>query len=254
MEYSSPDSPDLTQKLTAPRRIGFLKRLKDLLTLFSPAERLVFYILSIVLALLGLALLAGANALVSVEIPASGGSIVEGELGPARFINPLLATSQADQDITALVYSGLMRAMPDGSVVPDLASGYTISSDGTVYTFTLRSDATFQDGTPVTSTDVLFTIQSAQNPLVKSVVRADWDDVAVTAPDTHTIVFKLPHAYAPFLQNTTLGIIPAHLWKNIAAEDLPFSPLNTHPIGSGPYKVQGVSTDNTGSATRYVFV
>jgi len=46
----------------------------------------------------------------------------------------------------------------------------------------------------------------AQDPDVKSPHRADWDGVVASAPDAYTVVFKLPHAYAPFLDNTTIGI------------------------------------------------
>lgn len=250
MDYSSSPS-NLKERFLAIRRLSLFSRVEDLLLAFSASERLVLYVLLVILGTSTLALLAGANAAVSVDVPARGGSIVEGEVGPARFINPLLASSQADQDITQLVYSGLTRSLPDGSIIPDLALSYEISQDGTAYTFKLRENAVFHDGTPVTSADVLFTIQTAQNPLVKSLHRADWDGVSVSAPDAHTVVFKLPKAYAPFLQNTAIGILPEHLWKGIAPNDLPFSPLNTHPIGSGPYAVKEVATDNTGSATRY---
>jgi peptide/nickel transport system substrate-binding protein len=251
MDWYSSDTSDLKTKLSAFRRLSILRRVELLLTVFSPGERLLLYILTIAICISTLALLAGANEAVSVSVPAAGGAIVEGEVGPARFINPLLTSSQADEDITELVYSGLMRTLPSGDIVPDLASSYTVSPDGTTYTFAIRPDATFQDGTPVTATDVVFTIQSAQDPALKSVHRADWDGVAVSAPDARTVVFTLPHAYAPFLENTTLGILPAHLWKGIAPEEFAYSPLNTHPIGSGPYAVSDVVTDNTGSATRY---
>src|SRR5690606_28344341 len=120
----------------------------------SPSERLVIYILSTALALGAFLLLVSVNSAVSVRVPSYGGSITEGVVGPARFINPIIAVSQADGDLAALVYSGLMRAMPDGSLIPDLASHYEISEDGTVYTFTLRGDATFHDGTAVTAGDV----------------------------------------------------------------------------------------------------
>ncbi len=76
----------------------------------------------------------------------------------------------------------------------------------------------------------------------------------MSAPDPHTVVFTLPHAYAPFMQNATLGILPQHLWQNIAPEEFPFAPLNTHPVGSGPYKVASFSTDSTGAASRYDLV
>jgi peptide/nickel transport system substrate-binding protein len=248
---SSPSPNDNIKTLAFRPRARFL-RLENLLLSFSSAERLLLYILAVLLGLSAFALLAGANAAVSVRVPAAGGSLVEGEVGPLRFINPVLTLSQADADLSALVYSGLTRALPDGSIVPDIASSYTISEDGTIYTFTLRPNAVFQDGKPLTSADVVFTVQTIQNPGVKSPHRADWEGVQASAPDSHTVVFKLPHAYAPFLQNTTLGILPQHLWGSVTAEEFPFSPLNTHPVGSGPYEVADSAADATGSATRYV--
>lgn len=217
----------------------------------SPFERLVLYILTAILGISTLALLAGANAAVSVTVPSHGGSLTEGLLGPARFLNPLIPMSQADADISALVYSGLTRALPDGRIIPDLASSYEISPDGTSYTFILREDAVFHDGEPVTSADILFTVQSAQNPDIKSSHRADWEGVSVSTPDEKTVIFKLPRAYAPFIQNTTMGILPKHLWSEVTAEEFPFSPLNTNPIGSGPFQISKVETSQTGSATRY---
>ncbi len=248
------NGPIAIAPLMKPRRFALVSALERTLRAFSPAERLFLYVLTIVLGVSTLALLYGANASVSVRVPSHGGALVEGEIGPARFVNPVITMSQADEDLTALVYSGLMRARADGSFVPGLAQSYDISADGLTYTFKIRPDAKFQDGSPLTSADVLFTVHLAQDPTIKSPHRADWEGVAVSAPDSQTIVFKLPKAYAPFLENTTLGILPEKLWKNISAEEFPFSPLNTHPIGSGPYKASNVDTDSTGSVTRYDLV
>lgn len=248
---SSESSRSLKASLTEHRGIRRFSTLHELTRTFSPFERLVLYVCTVVLAASTLGLLAGVNAAVSVDVPSSGGSLVEGEIGPARFINPLIAMSQADLDLSMLVYSGLMRAMPDGSLVSDLASSYEISADGTTYTFKIRDGAKFHDGARVTSADVVFTVQKAQDPAIKSSHRADWEGVQVSAPDAQTVVFKLPRAYAPFLQNTTMGILPQHLWADVTAEEFPFSPINTHPVGTGPYKVAKLETNTTGSATRY---
>ncbi len=243
--------PTKKATLTKERSIMRFSVLDELVARFSPAERLILYTLTVTLAVSALALLSGANETVSLQVPSRGGSITEGLIGPARFINPVLATSAADSDLTALVYSGLVRPLPDGTTVPDIAESYTVSDDGTTYTFKLRTRATFQDGEPVTSADIVFTVKQIQNPDIKSPHRSDWDGVAITAPDDHTIVFTLPHAYAPFIENCTLGILPEHLWKDTTPEDFPFNPLNTHPVGSGPYRVKQVEEDSTGSATRF---
>ncbi|MBI4088233.1 hypothetical protein HY418_02505, partial [Candidatus Kaiserbacteria bacterium] len=244
----------LKTTLTKKRSIFRLSTIEALLSRFSPGERLVLYAFSITLALSTLALLASINGLVSVSVPVQGGTLTEGEVGPARFINPVLTLSGADEDLNELVYSGLMRALPDGSYVPDLASSYEISDDGTTYTFHLRSDATFHDGTSLTAADVLYTVAEAQNPDIRSPRQADWVGVTASSPDPRTVVFTLPHAYAPFIENATMGILPKHLWENVSAEEFPFSSLNTHPVGSGPYRIKSSATDSTGAVTRYDLV
>jgi peptide/nickel transport system substrate-binding protein len=255
-DLNSPNLPLETKEriattLTKKRELRRLEALENIMASFRPSERLLLYVLTIVLSVSVFIILAQLNASVSTVVPARGGSIVEGEVGTARFINPILATSQADQDLTMLVYSGLTRALPHGEIVPDLASSYTISEDGTVYTFTIRDDAVFHDGTPISSDDIHFTIQAAQNPEIRSPRRADWEGVTVSVPDARTVIFTLPHPYAPFIYNTTLGILPKHLWRDTASGDFSFSQLNTRPIGSGPYYVTSATMDSTGTATRY---
>ncbi|MFZ2886201.1 MAG: ABC transporter substrate-binding protein [Minisyncoccia bacterium] len=231
-------------------RRGILGGFNALLRHFSPSERLALYALTVTLALSTFILLVGVNDAVSTQVPTEGGSIVEGAVGTPRFINPVLATTDADQDLAMLTYSGLLRVGENG-LIPDLAGRYEISDDGKTYTFHLREGLAFHDGTPLTSADILFTIALVQNPDIKSPRRADWDGVAVTAPDDRTVVIELPHAYAPFLENATLGILPKSHWENVPAEEFPFHSLNTHPIGSGPYMIGAVLLDTTGAPTEY---
>lgn len=252
--FESSAKKRLKERLTQFRSSAKLSRFEKALVHFTPGERLTVYILTILLAIGALGLVASANNLISTTVPTRGGELIEGSIGTARLINPLLTVSGPDEDISQLVYSGLMRALPDGSVIPDLAESYTVSPDGTEYTFVIRKGAIFHDGTPITATDVAFTVKASQNPEIKSFHRADWDGVVVSTPDTRTVVFKLPRAYTPFVFNTTLGILPSHLWSKVAFSDFHFSKLNTHPIGSGPYKIDSVETDETGAATRYNLV
>src|SRR3989344_5562390 len=180
---SSPDTTqNLKQTLVEERSLWRVRGIETLLRALSPGERLLLYRLSPLLARFPLLFLARGHSAVSVPVPAPGGELIEGEVGSARFINPILTISQADEDISKLVYSGLTRTLPDG-VVLDLAERYEISEDGTTYTFTLREGATFHDGTPVTAKDVLFTVAAAHNPDIKSPRRADWEGVQVSSPD-----------------------------------------------------------------------
>lgn len=231
--------------------LSFVRRLYDLLRTFSPFERLVLYALSLTLAISAGWILVALSVTFGSEVPARGGSFAEGAVGTARFVNPLLAASQADNDLTTLVFSGLTR-QKEGEFVPDLAESYTVSEDGTEYTFRLREGITFHDGDPLTAEDVAFTIALAQDPASKSTRRANWEGVEVHVDDERTVRFTLPNAYAPFIGNTTLGILPKHLWENISADEFSFASLNTVPVGSGPFQVADVSLDPTGAPTEYI--
>ena len=186
-----------------------------------------------------------------VEKPADGGSITEGIIGIPSLVNPVLALSAADKDLTAIIYSGLMRKMPDGRFVPDLAESYTVSRDGTIYTFVLKKNVKFHDGTSVTPDDILFTIDKINDPLIKSPRRASWDGIIVEKKDDKTITFTLKKPYISFMDNTTLGILPMHLWKNISVAEFGVSPLNVKAIGSGPYQVESVSRNADGLPETY---
>jgi peptide/nickel transport system substrate-binding protein len=124
-----------------------------------------------------------------VEIPSVVGSLRDGSVGSPRFVHPLLAVSDADRDLVALTYAGLMGTTGDGSLTPVLAERYEIGDDGRTYTFTIREEAVFHDGVRVTAEDVLFTIEKAQDPLLKSPKRPNWEGVAVEALDERTVVF-----------------------------------------------------------------
>jgi len=214
-------------------------------------ERTILWILITIFTLSAFALVLSVQKEGTTEVPVRGGSVKEGVLGAPRFINPLLAQTDTDRDLTMLLYSGLMRPSTDGTLIPDLAERYSISEDGRVYTFVLRDDAYFHDGTPLTADDVVFTIERAQDPAIKSIRRADWDGVMVKKVNDREITFTLAHPYAPFLENTTMGILPRHIWANITAQEFPFSTFNTQPVGSGPFKLKSIAENKSGIPSRY---
>jgi len=191
------------------------------------------------------------NQIVSIPGVSAGGDLTEGILGTPRFANPVLALTRADQDVTALVYSGLMKIAPDGSLVPDIAESVVVSEDGTTYTINLRNDVFFHDGIQLTANDVLFTIGLAQNADLKSPLRGNWNEVIVEVVDDQTLLVSLTEPYAPFIENFTLGILPAHIWRTVPIEQVPFSEFNTTPIGSGPYMVDRAEFSRSGTVQAY---
>lgn len=211
---------------------------------FSNREKQIFFAAMGVLVGTTTVLLAGVNRAFIIEVPASGGTLVEGVLNTPAHINPLLATgetgTEADRDLTALIYSGLLRADSRGGFIPDLAENYGVSQDNLVYTFTLKKDLLWHDGEKITASDVVFTIKTAQDSRMKSSKRASWDGVGVEQIDDLTVRFTLQKPYAPFIENATMGILPEHIWKTIDFNRFDTNKYNREPIGSGPYKFDSI--------------
>lgn len=207
------------------------------------------------LALVSIGSLAGLlvyyNEQALVATPARGGTLTEGVIGTPRFVNPLLAVSDADRDLAALIYSGLVRVTPAGHFIPDLAEEFTISDDAKTYTFTLKPELTFHDGEPLTTADVAFTINKAQDPLVKSIRRAAWEGVIVEIINEREIAFHLKQPYAAFLENLTLGILPKHIWQDLNPDSLSLARENIEPIGSGPFKINSTKLNRDGLPIYY---
>jgi len=232
--------------LVRERKIAYLEKVQRIFNSLSITEKVLFLVFALIFICATLSLLGKTSAQFSVNIPHDGGQIVEGIVGTPRFINPLLASSDADRDLTTLVYSGLLKAKPNGTYAPDLAQSYTISPDGLTYTFIIDDHAVFHDGTPVMAEDVKFTVEKALEPNLKSPRRVNWEGVTIQKAENKTIVFSLKQPYAPFISNLTLGIIPKHLWQSLESDQIPFSSLNINPIGSGPYKVARVIRSSDG--------
>ena len=227
---------------------------KDINTIFysfSKKEYMVFIGLLVVLLLSTILILESINKSFMVGVPLEGGSVSIGVVGVPRFINPILANSEADLDLVSLIYSGLMRKDGNNDLIPDLAEKYEMSKNGLTYTFILKDKIYFQDGKPVTAEDVLFTIDKIKDSVIKSPHRIDWEGVNVEKKDEKTIIFTLKQPYASFLENATLGIMPAHLWDNSPME---LNETNINPIGSGPYMINGINKQSSGIVNYYKLI
>lgn len=198
----------------------------------------------ILLVLLGFVLLAtllgvSTQNVDTVLVPDRGGIYREGVAGSPRYLNPLLCQStEVDQDLCTLLYRGLTQIDKEGRVVPDLAERWTIEND-LVYTFYLDPNQRWHDGRPVTADDVLFTIGIIQDPEVYSLpdLASLWRTVQVEKLDDYSVRFTLTEPFTPFLDYTSIGLLPAHIWSGTPASELATGPLSENPIGAGPLYV-----------------
>lgn len=218
----------------------------------SPAsDRLLLRVLFFVIIFSGAATIYLANQSHTATTPVSGGVLREGIVGTPRFVNPVLANTRADHDMTALIFDGLMKIDINGNLVPNLAESVTVSEDGLTYNVVLRQDIYFHDGQAVTTDDVLYTLRLIQDPDLKSPLRGNWSGVLLEQVSDNELNILLEEAYAPFIENFTVGILPSHLWSTLPIEQIPFSQLNTEPVGAGPFKVAAARRDPAGVIQGY---
>ncbi len=207
----------------------------------------VVLVLVAVLAILAGAVAAPAFAPAAAQAPspspAPAVGHVEGVVGRPSSITPVTARTQVDRDLVALLFRGLVRLGPDTSVLPDLAESWTVDKKGARWTFRLREDAWWHDGTPVTSEDVAFTVALLQHPDYTGPLAATWAQVKAVPLDAHTIRFDLGKPVGGFLQAATLPILPAHLLADQPVADLADSDFARSPIGNGAFALVELADD-----------
>lgn len=201
-------------------------------------------------------LLVGALALVpAVAQEEGGGIIIEGNLGgdPATF-NPIIASDTASRRITGFIFPGFINVdvsqAAESFYNPPLAAGgiandWTVSEDGTTYTFNLRQGLSWSDGTPITSADVIYTwnaIKAGAEGIVDTPLSFVIDPTGetgildVTAPDEYTVVVQFATAECTSLGNAgVLYPAPSHVLPADVAE-LNDAEFNLNPtVGQGPF-------------------
>ncbi|MCL4246975.1 MAG: ABC transporter substrate-binding protein [Anaerolineae bacterium] len=150
-------------------------------------------------------------------------------------LDPSLHTNDPETLLNRAIYDYLVEVLPDSTIGPNLATDWTISDDGLTYTFNLRDDVTFHDGSQFTATDVVFTfdrIREAGSPALNIL----GDGYTVAADGDFTVVFTLPEVNADFLYG--LGAPQSLVLKAGTAEpnvivegDNPYVNFN----GTGPF-------------------
>jgi len=142
------------------------------------------------------------------------------------------------QTVAGKIFLSLLTYDFDMKPLPSLAKRWTVSPDGKTYTFELHPDVTWHDGKPLTAEDVVYTAKEflpAAHPRAKAIFgRCE----SITAPDAHTVVFKLGEPFGAFLgafDISNLPVMPKHVY---AGTDIAKNPANLKPIGCGPYKLK----------------
>ncbi|NLC37588.1 MAG: ABC transporter substrate-binding protein, partial [Alcaligenaceae bacterium] len=144
-------------------------------------------------------------------------------------------TSGTSVTVSSKVLEGLLEYDRQLNPKPQLATSWEISSDGLTYTFQLRPDVRWHDGEPFTAQDVIFSVQAARTFHPRgSATFANLEEI--DAPDALTVRLRLSEP-APYLILALAAgetpILPAHRYS---LDDALQNPLNSAPVGTGPYR------------------
>jgi peptide/nickel transport system substrate-binding protein len=169
----------------------------------------------------------------------------EAVVGEVRRLNPLLrGLNPAADDITALIFEGLVRTNAYGEPEPALAEDWIVANNRIEYVFRLRQDVLWHDGTPFTARDVAFTMNLLRSPDFPGDPRVGefWRTVETEILDDYTVRFRLTQPLGVFLDALRIGILPEHVLRGTTAAELVEHPFNLTPIGTGPYQREAIRT------------
>lgn len=182
---------------------------------------------------------------------AYGGVYAEAVLGPVNTLNPLFASSPAEDAASYLLFSRLLSYDTSGNLNYDLADGIEASDDGMTYRVSLRRGVHWHDGRALTARDVVFTAELLKDPATRSQIRG-WSDMEVRQVDDQTVEFVLPAPYAAFEHALTFPILPEHILGNIPRNTLREHDFSQNPVGSGPFSLRIVQAEDVAGDRRII--
>jgi peptide/nickel transport system substrate-binding protein len=174
------------------------------------------------------------------EVIPRGGFIIESSIGDAQTLNPILSVDLPSHHVHNKLFLGLLALDEfSGEVIGEIADSWTTSADGLTYTFTLRDDIFWTDGTPVTAKDIKFTYNAIASELVDTPRKSHLELVEeFRIVDDYTLEITFHTLDCTALINFLLGILPAHKYAEDFS-DIMDSPLNQEPtVTNGPFKFQ----------------
>ena len=140
------------------------------------------------------------------------------------------------------------------SSLTDVAEEIKIKDEGEVYEVDLKEGVLWHDGEVLTADDVIFTIETIQNPDYKSLLRANYLGIQIEKVNDYAVRFKLQNAYSAFPERLDFKILPQHIWQTISPQNFLLTNYNLKPIGSGPYQFKQLKQNSSNAIISLTLV
>jgi len=218
-----------------------LLKLLQILRSFSKKERLIFIAAFLIFLTTFLLVSIAFIRFNTILVPVDSGEYTEGIIGQPIFLNPVLSENNtSDSEINRLVFASLKNIMET----------YVINSDKKTFMVRIKGDLKWQDNQPLTTDDIIFTIEAIQDQDTNSPLYQSWKGVKVERVSEREMKIVLPYQYA-FFENIlkSLKPIPKHIFSNIPFAHMKLSNYNLEPIGSGVFTFSGFSKQKDGFIT-----
>ena len=186
--------------------------------------------------------------MLDAQSPIRGGTLLIGVPSDLPNLDPHRSTLTITYTSLSPIYQPLVELSANLSLRPDLATSWSVSPDGLVWTFSLRHGVLFHNGRELTSADVRFSINRILDPKTGARGRGDLSLIdSIAMPDKYTVQFKLKSPFGVFpnkLATTFQGIVPPEAVDSATNQV-------TKPIGTGPFRYEEWKTNDHLSGTRW---
>lgn len=184
---------------------------------------------------------------------ATNGTYAEAVLGPINTLNPIFASSSAEQSVRRLMFSSLLKYDTTGHLGYDIVKSLKIDDSKTKYTVVIRPDVKWHDGTALSANDVTFTIGLIKNLDVRSKIDG-WNDVLVKLVNDYTVEFSMRSIEVGFEHLLTFPILPKHILGGISPANIRENDFSISPVGSGPFKLSFVQDAEQALGQKIVYL
>lgn len=166
-----------------------------------------------------------------------GGTVITSTFADAQILNPILSSDNSSSTIHQLLYIGLLGTDPySGETIGEAATDWDVSEDGLTYTFHMRDDIFWSDGTALTANDFKFTYDAIASELVESPRKYMTELIgSIDVVDDYTVSVSFTENDCTALLNLGIGILPAHLFAADFSDVMDSSENQTPTVVSGPF-------------------
>jgi len=221
--------------------LSFFRRFKETVEILRPSERKIIVILSLVVIICEVILFRNYYLSKTTINPQKGGVYVEGILGAPKYLNPVLARTEIDRNITKILFPPLISFNGKGELTPNLVKEFKIIDEGERYDFILGDDIFWHDGERLTSDDIDFTLSILQDEGYNGPFSQSFNGVKLEKKSETEFSLILEEANSSFSSILSeVGILPVHKLKDVKPELIDKNDFNQNPIGYGKYSYKAI--------------